>query len=147
MKITICGSIAFFEKMLEVKKELELLGHEVEIPPVEVADENGNMIPVKEYYERRKAETDDASWIWQRKEEAMRLHFEKVEWCDAVLLLNYDKNNIANYIGANTFLELGLAFHLRKKLYLLNGIPEVSYKEEILGMQPVVIDGDLNKIL
>jgi len=91
MNITICGSIAFYDKMLDIKKKLEQLDYQVKLPPFEVKDENGNMISVKEYYSKRKAEINNASWIWDRKEEAMRLHFQKVEWCDAVLILNYDK--------------------------------------------------------
>ncbi len=146
MNITICGSIAFYDKMLDIKKKLEQLDYQVKLPPFEVKDENGNMISVKEYYSKRKAEINDASWIWDRKEEAMRLHFQKVEWCDAVLILNYDKNDIPNYIGVNTLLEMGLAFHLNKKLFLLNEIPEISYKEEILGMKPIIINNDLTKI-
>jgi hypothetical protein len=146
MKITICGSIAFYAEMQEMRQQLEFLGHEVKLPPVEVADEDGNMIPVGEYYIKRKAETNETGWIWDRKEEAMRLHFQKVEWCDTVLILNYEKNGIANYIGANTLLEMGLAFHLRKKIFLLNPIPEISYKEEILGMKPIIINGNLSKI-
>ncbi|MFA6307354.1 MAG: hypothetical protein WC664_00755 [Patescibacteria group bacterium] len=146
MKITICGSIAFYDEMLDVKKKLEQLGHLVKLPPFEVKDENGDMIPVKEYYAKRKAETNDTSWIWDRKEEAMKLHFEKVTWSDVVLILNYNKNNIPNYIGANTLLEMGLAFHLNKKIFLLNDIPEINYKEELLGMKPMVIHNDLTKI-
>ena len=146
MKITICGSIAFYNEMLDVKEKLEQLGHQVKLPPFEVKDDNGNMIPVKEYYSIRKAETDDTSWIWDRKEEAMRLHFQKVEWSDPVLILNHDKNGVSNYVGANTLLELGLAFHLNKKLFLLNNIPDIGCKEEILGMKPSVINNDLTKI-
>ena len=146
MIITICGSIAFYNEMLDVKEKLEQLGHQVKLPPFEVKDDNGNMIPVKEYYSIRKAETDDTSWIWDRKEEAMRLHFQKVEWSDAVLILNHDKNGVSNYVGANTLLELGLAFHLNKKLFLLNNIPDIGCKEEILGMKPSVINNDLTKI-
>ena len=146
MKITICGSIAFYDEMLDTKGKLEQLGHQVKLPPFEVENENGKMIPVKEYYSKRKTETSDTGWIWDRKKEAMKLHFQKVEWSDAILILNYDKNNIPNYIGANTLLELGLAFHLNKKLFLLNDIPKMNYREEILGMKPVVIRGDLTKI-
>ena len=76
----------------------------------------------------------------------MRTHFKKVEWSDVVLILNYDKNNIINYIGANTLLEMGLAFHINKPIYLLNPIPEISYKEEILGMKPMVLNGDLSTL-
>ena len=146
MNITICGSIALYDEMLDTKKKLEQFGHQVKVPPFEVKDENGNMISVKEFFSRRKSEIDDASWIWDRKEEAMRMHFQKVAWSDAVLILNHDKNNILNYVGANTLLEMGLAFHLNKKLFLLNDIPEMDYKEEILGMKPIVIHNDLTKI-
>lgn len=147
MKITICGSIVFYQEMMKIKEDLELLGHEVGLPPTEIRDEKGEMIPVTEYYQRRKAETNDDSWIWDRKEEAIRTHFKKIEWAEAILVLNYSKNNIDNYIGGNTFLEIGVAFYLNKKIYLLNNIPEMSYREELLGMKPIVINGDLDKIV
>lgn len=146
MKITLCGSIAFYDQMLDIKEKLEQLNHEVKLPPFEIEDEEGNKVPIKEYYKKRKTETDDTSWVWDKKEEAMKKHFQKVSWSDAVLILNYDKNNISSYIGANTLLEMGLAFHLNKKLFLLNDIPEIDYKEEILGMKPTVINKDLTKI-
>ena len=76
----------------------------------------------------------------------MRMHFQKVEWSEAVLILNYDKDSIPNCIGTNTLMEMGLAFYLDKKLFLLNDIPETSYKEEVLGMKPLVINQDLTKI-
>ena len=41
---------------------------------------------------------------------------------------------------------MGLAFYLKKKIFLLNDIPEMSFKEEILGMKPIVINNDLSKI-
>jgi len=146
MNITLCGSIAFHDRMLEIKNVLEKMGHNVKLPPSEVKDENGEMMPVMRYYELRKKTSDDDSWIWKRKEEAMRMHFDKVEWSEGVLILNYDKNGIKGYVGANTLLEMGLAFHMKKKIFLLNKIPEIGYKEEILGMGPLVIEGDLRKI-
>ena len=132
--------------MIEVTKKLEALGHEVELPMNEIADKDGNMISITEYYERRKSESSDTSWIWDRKEQAIRAHFEKIEWADAILVLNYDKRGLANYVGGNTLIEMGLAFHLRKTIYLLNPIPEIGYKEELLAMKPVLINGDLGKI-
>lgn len=147
MNITLCGSIAFIDEMDAIRKELEALGHEVEMPPLEIADGDGKMIPVKEYYVIRKSAPDDHGWIWKRKAEAIHAHFDKVVWSDVILVCNYDKNSVMGYVGANTLLEMGLAFHLEKPIYLLNPIPEISYKEEILGMWPVVIDGDLKKIV
>lgn len=147
MKITLCGSIAFIDEMDALRKDLEVIGHEVKLPPLEIADGDGKMIPVKEYYAIRKSAPDDHVWIWQRKAEAIHNHFDKVVWADAILVCNYDKNGTAGYVGANTLLEMGLAFHLGKPIYLLSAIPEISYKEEILGMWPVVIGGDLKKIV
>ncbi len=125
MKVTICASIAFYENMLDIKLKLEKLGHMVNIPIFDIKSNNFDV---------------------NRKEEVMKLHFLKIELCDAILVLNYDKNEIENYIGPNTLIEIGLAFYLKKKIYLLNSIPEISYKEEILGMKPIVISADLKKV-
>ncbi len=38
------------------------------------------------------------------------------------------------------------AFDLGKKIYLFNPIPQNIFTDEILGMSPVVIGGDLSKI-
>ena len=110
MKITLCGSIAFFEEMLKVKQQLEALGHEVKLPPTEVKDKDGNLITVQAYYQLRKTETNPNSWVWDRKAEAIKIHFNKIEWSDAILVINRKKKNIEGYIGANTFLEMGIAF-------------------------------------
>ncbi len=146
MKITLCGSIAFHDESLSVKKELEKAGHKVKLWPVRIKDENGKPLPIQEYYKIRKQAPDDKEWVWDRKAEAVRRHFNKVAWSDAILVLNYEKNNIKGYIGGNTFLEMGVAFYLKKKIYLLNEIPELPYKEEILGVKPIILNGDLSKI-
>ena len=147
MKITLCGSIAFQDEVLFVKEKLEKLGHEVKLWPTELKNETGQLICAKEYYKIRKTAADDEKWVWDRKAEAVLEHFDKVAWSDAILVANYDKNNINGYIGGNTLMEMGLAFFLKKKIYLLNPIPEISYKEEILGMKPVLLNGDLSRIV
>ncbi|MBI2121010.1 MAG: hypothetical protein HYT94_05300 [Parcubacteria group bacterium] len=146
MKITICGSIAFHDEMLEAKEKLEALGHEVKLPPTEIPDDSGKMIPVKEYYKIRQTAADGDAWVWDRKKEAIKKHFDKVAWSEAILVLNHDKNSIEGYVGANTLMEMGLALHLGKKIYLLKNIPDISYKEEILGMKPEVIYEEFDKI-
>lgn len=132
--------------MEKVKKELEDLKHEVDIPPLEVKDGNGNLISATDYYQIRRKTENSEDWVWERKKWAMKKHFDKVAWSDAILVLNYDKNGIKNYVGANTLMEMGLALYLNKKIYLLNPIPEISYKEEIMGMKAEIINGDLKKI-
>ena len=146
MKITICGSIAFFEEMKKIKERLEKLGHTVKMPPHKVKDNNGNLILVTDYYKLRKTITEDNSWVWDRKQEVMKKHLNKVLWADAILVLNYDKNNIKSYIGGNTFLEMAIAFNSDRKIYLINPIPEISFKEEILGIKPIIINNDLKLI-
>jgi len=146
MKITLCGSIAFYSEMLSTKENLEKIGHKVELPPKEVKDKEGNPISVEDYYQIRKNSKEDDRWVWDRKKEAMLEHFDKIKWADAILVLNYDKKNIRGYIGSNTLIEMGLALFLNKKIYLLNSVPDLPYKEEILGVRPVIIHGNLNKI-
>jgi nucleoside 2-deoxyribosyltransferase len=79
--------------------------------------------------------------------DVIRTYFKKISDSDAILVLNYKKKEIENYIGGNTFLEIGFAHVLNKKIYLLNPIPEMHYKDELVAMQPIVINGDLGKII
>ena len=147
MKITLCGSIAFIHEMDVVRGALQALGHEVKMPPLTKPGEHGEPIPALEYYTIKKSAVQDPThWFWKKHDEAIRAHFQKVAWADAVLITNYDKNGVANYIGPNTLMEMGLAFHLEKPIYLLNAVPEISYAEELLGMKPIVLHGDLKTI-
>ena len=147
MKITICGSIAFQDEIVSAKRKLEEMGHEMQIWPSEVKDEKGQLISVEDYYKIRRTASNNEKWVWDRKAEAVLKHFEKVAWSDAILVMNYDKKGVKGYIGGNTLMEMGLAFWLKKKIYLLNQVPELSYKEEILGVKPIIVNGDLTKIV
>lgn len=147
MKITICGSIAFYDQMFEVKKELEALGHEVCVPYAEFTDGAGNAITIPKAYASRKDAGQDDAWIWDEKEKAIQSHFKKVVWADVILVLNYDKNDIPGYIGGNTLMEMGLALYVHKPIYLYNDIPKMSYTEEIRAMKPIVVHGKLKNIV
>jgi nucleoside 2-deoxyribosyltransferase len=144
MKITICNSIHFWEKAKEAQQDLLKLGHDALTHPMEVEFE-GRMVPVIEYYKARKARWDTN--IEDLKEWAMREHFNKIIDSDAILVLNYDKDGKQNYVGGNTLLEMGLAFALKKKVFMLNPISEeLSYAEELKGMKPTIVGNDLSKI-
>jgi hypothetical protein len=146
MKITICGSIAFIEEMVKLKLDLEKMGHEVKTPAVSIKDESGKEIPILEYYKKRQIASNDDKWMWNKKNELMMDHFRRIDWCDAILVANYEKNGVKGYIGGNTLMELGVALWLGKKIYLLMPIPEIGYKEEILAVKPTVINNDLTFI-
>jgi hypothetical protein len=132
--------------MLKAKETLESFGHEVVLPPTQVKDASGVLIPVGKYYEIRKTARPEETWVWDRKSELILDYFEKERSAEAILVLNCDKNNILGYIGGNTLMEMGIAFFLKKKIFLLNPVPELSYQEEILAMKPIIINGDLGKI-
>jgi hypothetical protein len=83
----------------------------------------------------------------ERKTQLIREHFETVAKSDAVLVLNYDKGEKSNYIGANVLMEMGLGFFLDMPVFILHTSADDSpYKDEILGMQPQCLDGKLEKI-
>ena len=138
--------MTFYDEMLKIKKELENKSHEVQIPIYKISNENGEQMSVEDYNNLRKNNIITSDEYAAKKKGAILEHFDKIKWCDLILVVNCDKNGIRNYIGANTLMEMGLAMHLGKKIFLLNGIPEVAYKEEILGSSPAIINGDLSLI-
>lgn len=137
MTITICGSMMFTEKMLEAQTVLEGQGHRVFVSGfsnsyVGKSDEEKTELVLKHKYEN----------------DAIREHWEKIKQSDAILVLNYDRKGIANYIGGNTLMEIGFAHVLGKKIFLLNPIPEIEfYKSEIEAVRPKILNGDLAVII
>jgi hypothetical protein len=70
-----------------------------------------------------------------------------MQGADAVLVLNINKNGVKNYIGGNTFLEMGFAHVLNQEIFLYNPIPEILYyKTEIIAMKTMIINQDLSLI-
>lgn len=124
----------FHKEMREVQSRLRAMGHTVFVPKsIDLMDTEGYVHP-----------TEDGERINAKIQyDFIREHFRKIEKSDAILILNYDKKGIKNYIGGNTFLEMGLAYWLGKKTYLLHPIPDMEYKTEMYAMQPVVLNGDL----
>ncbi|MEK7501871.1 MAG: hypothetical protein AAB629_03020 [Patescibacteria group bacterium] len=152
MKITLCGSMKFHPEMEKISKELINGGHKVKVPLLRIdVEENGKSrkMSIRAFIESNKG-IDSFSHdhpIWNEKSNAIDDHFEKVEWSDAILVANYPKHDIDGYVGGNTLMEMGVAKFLRKKIFLLLPVSsKLSYKEEILGMKPVVINEDLSKI-
>lgn len=128
--------MAFSKSMIEMEKELLKSGHAVVIPR-----------HTKEYAELKLAEEMHAESVKNKVEhDLIRDYFNKIKNADAILVVNFEKNKIKNYVGGNSFLEMGFAHILNKKILLLNGVPEMIYTDEIRAMQPIVLNGDLEKI-
>jgi nucleoside 2-deoxyribosyltransferase len=134
MTITICGSIKFFDQMLGIQDQLERMGHAI-------------FMPIKaegvDYWSE-----DNTGRVHAKKQLGLIAeHMDKIEKSDAILVVNLTKGEIQNYIGANTFLEIGFAHYRGKKIYLFNAIPDQGYiKDEMLTVEPIVLDGDLARI-
>jgi len=129
--------MVFTDKMLEVKNQLKELGHEVHISSF-----------VNEYVGKSEKEKEKITIYHKTQKDAIRKFFEKIKISDAILVLNYDRRGISNYIGGNTLMELGFAHVLEKKIFLMNPIPDIEYyRSEIEAVRPVIIYGDLTKII
>lgn len=135
MKIFIICSKQFYGRIQQFEQELMSLGHTVVLP--NCYDDPGT----EERY--RKLGTKKHS-DWKK---TMLEHSAKViEGVDAVLVLNFDKNGVSNYIGGATFLEMYDAFRLGKTIFMVNDVPEGMLKDEIEGFKPVILSGDISKI-
>ena len=138
MKITICGSLKFTEEMKRIQKELENKGHSISIPQSIIEGQS------KEYSHSLKMKNlaQFTEFIGGR----IKLHADKINNSDAILVLNYDKDGKSNYIGPNTFLEMGFAFVSGKKIFTINSLPEDDKHDELISMNPVSINNDLRLI-
>jgi len=139
MRIAICGSMAFAKEMLETKRSLEKMGHRVAVPgDTEIIAEGKHDPSDAESNYKHCIETD-----------VVMKCLKEIEKSDAILVLNHPKKGIEGYVGANTLIEIGLAYYFGKKIFLLYEPPcleKSPHTHEIQVMRPIVINGDLKKI-
>lgn len=129
MKIAICGSMQFGGEMIRIKRELERFGHAVVLP---------------KDTERYASGEKRVEGKWEKQAgDLFRNYWNEIKGSDAVLVVNLTKNGIENYLGGNALIEMAYAHVLGKKIYLLNPVPEINYRDEIEAMRPTVIHGDL----
>src|SRR3989339_1162315 len=132
MRIGVIGSMQYTEKMMEARDELIRRGHDAFVtnlaaPFVGKTDEEKEKIKIEQ----------------KKNQDAIREFWRLMQGADAVLVLNLDKHGIPNYIGGNTFLEIGFAHVLNQKIFFWNPIPEIPLiRPELEAMRPVVINGD-----
>lgn len=136
MKVCVCCSLSFPDEAFKIADELEALGHEVLLP-------NGII--------NRSIEKPDFDAVAAKHDngyDAMRAHFAKIRDADVLLVCNFTKKGIENYIGANTFLEMGYAYSLGLPIYTLNPLPEIPYiNDELRAFGAIVLSGELLKIV
>ena len=124
MEITIVGNMSFLQQFKEAKEILEKQGHEVIVPKKDPMPE-----PIPPSAKRK----------------AMEKFNENLKKSDAILVMNYTKEDKKNHIGANTLMEIGMAFILRKKIFVLNPSPEFC-RDELEAIEVQFLNGDLSQI-
>jgi nucleoside 2-deoxyribosyltransferase len=129
--ICLCGSMSVLPRILEIKVTLEAKGFFVETPSLDEPSEYSTL-----------PEENRASI----KAEMIRRHLERIKRSDAILVVNESAKGVENYIGANSFLEMGFAFAMEKPILLLNAVPEQPNRDELLGLNPRELRGDLDSI-
>lgn len=140
--ITLCASVTHYRALLEIREKLAGMGYDVLIPDVARSMEKTGDFDVSVYKTWHK---DPRQYF--RKTKLMKDHFDKVLEGDAILVVNEEKNGMKGYIGGNVLMEMVLAFHYNKPIFLYHPISEnLSIKEEVYGLQPIFLDGDITRL-
>lgn len=129
--IVICGSMSHKDKWLEVAEELRNLGYIVATPDISEKDGWSEMTQ---------------NQIADQKGYLIRQHLAKISASKAILVYNDMKNGVEDYIGGSTFMEMSAAFVLDKPIFLYSPIPDMTYRDEMVALGPIVLGGDLSKI-
>jgi hypothetical protein len=136
MRIGISGSMHHTEKMVELAERLTSLGHEPFLSSAAAA-----------YVGKSDDEKERLKLQHKFHNDAIRDYWRQMQGADALLVANYERRGIPNYIGGNAFMEIGFSHVLDQKLFLLNPVPDIEiYRSEIEAMAPVVLNGDLTAI-
>lgn len=130
--VALCGSMSHKSEWLTVIDALQKSGLTVSTPDLtESADwasmQESEVQKVKGYYVRR--------------------HIANIATANVVLVCNYEKGGVDNYIGSNTFLEMATGFAYEKPLYVLNGLPQQGNHEELLALEPIILNGDITQLI
>ena len=139
MKVLIICSTSFYDKIDAIMQKLQSNGHTVITP-------NCYDNPVTSEDNQKKSDEEYYAFFKEMYIESR----EKISNIDAVLVLNYTKikngKELDNYIGASTFLEMYEAFMQNKKIFLMNELPDNMLYDDLKGMNPTIINGNVDLI-
>jgi len=140
--IAICASASTYTKVIPFSEDIAAKDFKVILPATaKKMKKNGiaNTEVVIDWANNPKG--------YEYKSQLIRGHFDEISNCDALLVLNYEKNGKPNYIGGNVLMEMTIGFYLHKPIFIYNDAPTYSpLLDEILGMQPVFLGGDINNL-
>lgn len=140
--ITICSSASHYRQAIDIAEYLKFLGYAVILPKVANIMKKNNNYDVS-FYKTWFSNKND----YKKKTQYVKEHFRKIIKSDAVLVTNFEKNKIKGYIGGNVLMELTIAFHYKKPIFIYNNISKrLPIMEEIYALEAKFIDRDLRKI-
>lgn len=135
MRIFVCASKSFYPQARSIIDTLEELEHII-TPP------NGFNEPQMEQQMKDMSHNEYLAW----KRAMFKQDAARIEANDGILVLNLEKEGKKNYIGGATFLEMFKAWELGKKIFLYNPIPDGILTDELIGMGPIILNGNLQNI-
>ena len=136
--IFLCASMSFYKELVGIEERLEAKGFTVNIPISAQTMKKNNDFEVSHF---------KGVFTYTQKADFIHRNFETIFQSDAILVINNKKNGINGYIGANVLMEIGLAFYLKKKIFIWNSVPEdAPYREELLAFGVKVVDQKLERI-
>jgi len=134
MKIAVIRSCNFVKQMQEVSDYLSKKEHKVFLPEPLVTEE-------------QYAEEHGRDKLLQDKAMFTKKHCKRIENSDALLIINPKKKDINGYIGTNTLMELSIAFHFDKLIFLLYDFDKSHpHYEGLVGLNATILNGDLDLI-
>lgn len=130
--VVICGSMSFYPNMVEQQSLLRALGVKSVIPS-----------PDTDVFQILNEEESLSA-----KRSASMKHIRRVRdgKTFGILVLNFDKHGIADYIGANSFAEIAVALAHYKRIYLYQGVP-TFYRDELIAWGAVPLNCDLSRLV
>jgi len=123
--------MAHIDGMLAAMRTLEELGYEVETPDLTESQDWSGRSDEKKY---------------ANKDRLIRQHLDKISHSDAILVFNSEKRGISGYIGGNTLMEMAFGYAQNLEIFMLNHAKAMGYADEIYGMQPIVLEGNITAI-
>lgn len=137
--IVICSSASFYKDLFPIQDTLKSFGYKVVLPKTAYKMQKNNNFDVSSHKTWYKNPKD-----YHKKRALMDAHFAKIIKGDAILVANFTKNGVKGYIGGNALMEITLAYFFKKPIFILNDIDsDSSIKEEIYGVNPTFLKGDL----
>jgi hypothetical protein len=130
-RLVLCGSMTFFGYMRRIRDELSEFDIEVALPDAE--DD-------VDHYDERQFE------MFRRQVVQRHIGRVRSQRTIGILVTNFDKHGIADYIGPSTFAEIATAAATNKRIFVLQDFPDV-FRDTLSIWDAVPLRGSYEPLL